>query len=99
MRNAMRPQAVMSVVGTFANICSACSDKADADAWAAAHGLTASHGFCDECKERICTEVIFEAGERCVAPGHGNAPAARGTAMDVPSRPVVFSCRLGGGKG
>lgn len=94
----MKPNAVMRVRDDgFAEICAWCSDKADAERWAVALGYQPSHGICDACKTKLCTEVVFEAGvKRCVAPTsefHGGS-TARGTASDVPPRPVVFSCRL-----
>lgn len=96
----LRPFAVMRIEGEFAHICAWCPDKVDADAWASARGLKASHGICKACEPKLCTDVEFEAGERCVAPDSEleRGAAARGTATDGPPRLVKFSCRLGGGK-
>lgn len=92
----MMPGAVMRVrADGFAEICAWCSDKADADRWAETLGYRPSHGICEACQPKLGTDVIFEAGERCVAPDHS---AARGTATATPSRLVVFSCRMGRGK-
>lgn len=97
MKNELRPHAVIYVEGTTARICAWCPDKLDAEVWAEERVLTVSHGICPTCRPRLATEVIFEAGERCVAPDSAGA-AERRTALGVPSRLVVFSCRLGGGK-
>ncbi len=90
MRSEIRPQAVISVDREtgFARICAWCPDKAEADVWAEAEGLKASHGICLPCQPKLASDVTFEAGERCAAP----SLAARGTATGVPSR-LVFSCR------
>jgi hypothetical protein len=93
MRSGLRPHAVMRVEGAFAYICAWCPDLVDANAWAEARGLTGSHGICKTCTPKLCTEVVFEAGERCAAPTSDllEGTTARGTASVVPS------CRLSSG--
>lgn len=95
MRSELRPRAVMRIEGEFAHVCAWCPDKLDADAWVVAQGLRASHGICGACEPKLCTDVDFEAGERCVAPNPDacQGSAARGTASAAPARLVKFSCR------
>lgn len=95
MKSELRPHAVMCVEGEVARICAWCPDKLDADAWAEARGLLTSHGICEACKAQLCTDVVFEAGERCAAPGETSL-AAVSTPTGAPARLVVFSCRRGG---
>jgi hypothetical protein len=60
-----RPPAVMSVVGSIANVCAwhlpQPVAKNAADAWAKAQNLTPSHGCCEECKRREFPELGTQA--------------------------------------
>lgn len=77
--------------GELVEICAWCPDKPETVARVVARGQRPSGGICPACKARLCSEVIFEAGERRAAPD-----SARETAPGEPSRLVEFSCRLGG---
>lgn len=94
MRSELTPQAVIRIEPPIAVICAWCPDNADADEWAAGRGLIVTHGICPTCRPAVATEVIFEAGERCAAPGETSLAAAS-TSTVAPSR-LVFSCRIGG---
>jgi hypothetical protein len=98
-RWAKPPHAVQSFADGFAQVCAYCDSKHAADNWSWAHGLRASHGICPACVPKLISDVDFEAGERCAAPGSvgKQSYAARGTATGVPSGLVKPSCRSGGG--
>lgn len=91
------PRAMMRVRGGFAEVCAWCDTKNQADAWAEARGLKASHGICPACVPKcLGTEVIFDAGDirrAAPTPQLHEVSAERSTALGSRPRVVVFSCR------